>query len=735
VANLPMRTGTADGPTSEVGYSGMMPVKWSMWTGDMQENVPDLRWPMSVKTLHAMRTDAQLDALMRAVDLPIRRARWVIDPNKARDEVVEVIAADMGLPIRGVEDPPPRGRRKFKHDAHLRHALLAKWYGFMFNEKVGEIRDGIWRLTKAPPRMPQSIKDIDTSPQGELNFIKQYPQPGDPFQGKPIPANALVSYVWDMEGADWTGRSFVRACYRNYVIKDRLIRVDAMKNERFGMGIPYSTAPKGASQDTIRRYAAMSRAFRADANAGIGLPADGDIGIEGVRGSLPDILASLNYHDEQMARNFLAMMLMLGSSATRSGSRALGEAFVDFFKLGVDAVAGWYKDTTQSDLIEPWVDWNWGQEETVPLIDWDEDPESRMDATDLVSLIDSGAIVVDDELRTWISDRWGVADPAPGTPTPPGPSNVTTGVPATASGEPVPVAATRSTSRVRHGAAHTVVHGRHRRRERRAAARSQTLNSDRVGHRDPSKVELAAKTDFTKLQAQWTTNTTKLVNAYQSVRQQQIDELVQEVQDAVAAEDVDALAGVLADTDGADLIALHMVQMMEDAVVTAKEEASAQGVAISTLDTSDLAARLTRQAGAIADIITQAISTSAATQGLQRYGVTALTADDVGSHVRTHLESLSDSYLNDQLGGALTQAQNAGRVLVMGSAPGTAYASELLDENTCDECAAEDGTVFDTIDDAVQDYPAGGYSECAGGPRCRGTIVMVYTEASSSTGP
>ena len=58
-----------------------------------------------------MRTDAQIASLLLAFTLPIRRYRWYIDPNGARDEVVEDVANDFNLPIEG-QDPKPITRRR-----------------------------------------------------------------------------------------------------------------------------------------------------------------------------------------------------------------------------------------------------------------------------------------------------------------------------------------------------------------------------------------------------------------------------------------------------------------------------------------------------------------------------------------------------------------------------------------------------------------------------------------------
>jgi hypothetical protein len=61
------------------------------------------------------------------------------------------------------------------------------------------------------------------------------------------------------------------------------------------------------------------------------------------------------------------------------------------------------------------------------------------------------------------------------------------------------------------------------------------------------------------------------------------------------------------------------------------------------------------------------------------------------------------------------------------------YASELLDENTCVNCEKIDGHKYDTESEATSDYPSGGFADCLGGPRCRGTIVAVYGEGQDQT--
>ena len=82
----------------------------------------------------------------------------------------------------------------------------------------------------------------------------------------------------------------------------------------------------------------------------------------------------------------------------------------------------------------------------------------------------------------------------------------------------------------------------------------------------------------------------------------------------------------------------------------------------------------------------------------------------------------------------MTAAQNEGRLQEMASGPvGRYYASELLDSSTCENCAAEDEHEFASIGEARKAYPTGGFRDCLGGARCRGTVVAVYAEEAPAT--
>src|SRR5580765_209542 len=409
------RTKTSVGaapPTNEIGNAGLQlggsglggVAAWGAYV-DQKEYVPELNWPTSCVsggTFDQMRTDSQLAALYFGVTMPIRRYKWVLDPNGADAKMVETLAYDLGLDILG-EEPKPKGRtrNRFSFDQHLRKAMLALIYGHMYFEQVGYIgdtmslpADGMWHIRKLAERMPATISQINVAPDGGLVSIKQH---GSAQQQPEIPVDRLVAYVWENDGGNWGGRSMYRDCYKNWLIKDRLLRVDAWLHERAG-GIPIPIAPEDASTEDMEALAEFARELRVGDEAGGALPPGTKWTVAKSSGS--SAIESIRYHDEAMARRFLMMIAMLAQGGTSLGSYSLGEVFSDFFSLGQEAIANWYVDTFNPYVIEDYIDWNWGEDvETVPLLTYKKDNDKSLSVKDLVLLIDSGALQVDDELE------------------------------------------------------------------------------------------------------------------------------------------------------------------------------------------------------------------------------------------------------------------------------------------------------------------------------------------------
>jgi hypothetical protein len=307
------------------GNTGLLP--WDAF-GDPNEAVPALQGREAFRTYNSMRNDAQIASLVLGFTLPIRRWEWYIAPNGARDEVVELVAGNFNLPIEG-QDPTPSGRRRdrFSHDRHLFHALLSIPFGAMFFEQVYRYDEETRRfhLRKLAPRMPATVSEIQTARDGGLEYIRQYPAgnsllprsptaliPSYDLQSPKITIDRLVAYVNEQEAGNWRGLSWLRALYRHWLRKDRLLRVDAITGERNGTGVPIGYAPVGASDAQMKQMAALTQGYRSGEYSGGSLPPGWDLKFKGVEGTLPDIIEKVRYDDEQMAARFLGMAFKLG---------------------------------------------------------------------------------------------------------------------------------------------------------------------------------------------------------------------------------------------------------------------------------------------------------------------------------------------------------------------------------------------------------------------------------------
>jgi hypothetical protein len=405
----------------EQGYQTLQLATWSSLATEASETNPDLMWPDSNRVYDKMRReDSQVGSVLRAVMLPIRSASYAIDGTGCRREVVDLIAADFGLPVKG-EDPvaPLRTRDRFSWPDHLRLALLELVFGHAYFEQVYRVETGPdgrarARLKKLAYRPPNTIARIDVAKDGGLKGIKQH---GVGSGEVDLTVDVLVAYVNEREGGNWVGQSLLRQAYKNWLLKDRMLRAQALTVERNGLGVPvYTGAPVPENATPEERLAwllaelesglEIAKAFRAGETAGSSITPGAKLELKGVDGRLPSTDEPIRYHDEQIARAVLAHFLNLG---TETGSWALGSTFADFFTGSLNAVAQQIVDVTNQHVIEDLVDANWGETEPAPRLVLEPiGSEHPATAEAIKALIDSGAITPDDALEAHLRAKYGL---------------------------------------------------------------------------------------------------------------------------------------------------------------------------------------------------------------------------------------------------------------------------------------------------------------------------------------
>lgn len=214
------------------------------------------------------------------------------------------------------------------------------------------------------------------------------------------------------------------------------------------------------------------------------------------------------------------------------------------------------------------------------------------------------------------------------------------------------------------------------------------------------------------------------------VWQRQLDVALRQIELAVTHQNLEALSSLQLPVVGEASLLAAMRSMAAAGAASVVAEARAQGAPADP--PPPLAAfRLADWARSTARRLTDTFAATLATVALR---LTRPGADpaEVAVGVRAHVAAMSDAGPRLVLGGALTQAQNLGRLAVYERPPQgwrvRMYADETLDGRTCKPCEEVSGTELPTPDAAALAYGGAGYIHCEGGARCRGTMIGIWTK-------
>jgi HK97 family phage portal protein len=231
-----------------------------------------------------------------------------------------------------------------------------------------------------------------------------------------------------------------------------------------------------------------------------------------------------------------------------------------------------------------------------------------------------------------------------------------------------------------------------------------------------------------------------LLEAWQDIDDAWIDQLADQVEEAVDDGDTEALAALVVDgEEAAGVLRGALAAAAQQAAERMAAEARRQGVDVEAPQVDEeLTAKvrlgqllafgdeLAGIAAAVAAMLGGYMAAQAGQEALRRYTPGAA-GRTIANAVRGALRGIKGVFRRDQLGGAVHRAQNVGRLATLEAAPRAAWrASEVNDRNRCQPCTDIDGTVFETLADAWVVYGTGGYAECEGGIRCRGTVTATW---------
>lgn len=306
---------------------------------------PKLNGLQAISVYEEMRNDASVNASLEAIKLPIQSADFVADP--ASDDEADVrIAEEVNAQLEPLLDQ------------YLDEALTHLEFGFCLHEMVFEPMDlgyGVRLGLKKLAYRKQTTVAAWVTKDGQPGITQRT------MDGKEasIDAVKLVRITRKQMGDDYQGRSILRTAYRNYYIKDKLYKIDAVGHERHALGVLDITVPKGADEKDKTKMRKLARQVRANQEMYLEHPEGWTVQfLDNKANSMKDSEPSINHHDRQILKNVLAQFLDIGAQGS-SGTRNVSEDQSRLFALAIERVAKQIVGALQKSFVEAYMELNY----------------------------------------------------------------------------------------------------------------------------------------------------------------------------------------------------------------------------------------------------------------------------------------------------------------------------------------------------------------------------------------
>ncbi len=330
-----------------------------------EEYNPKLMGLRGLKIYEEMRrSDAQVQATLLAMELPIRSTLWYIDAGQTTTDTGdgETEITDADYEIQEFVRRALFEKMETTWDDFLRQSLTMLAFGFSVFEKVYTVDedDGKIYIKKLAQRLARTVwswKTIDKNNPGIIQFVPVNDE-GKP-SNIPIPGEKLLVFSFRREGDNFEGVSVLRSSYKHWYIKDTLYKLDAVKHERQAIGIPVISMPDTHTDADMDEAEAILQNLLSTEKSYIVLPGEkwkfefANMGAA----TTADTEKSINHHNKEIAKNILAQFLELGGTGG-GGSYALSEDQSSFFMLSLTAIAKQIAEKLNRELIPELVDLN-----------------------------------------------------------------------------------------------------------------------------------------------------------------------------------------------------------------------------------------------------------------------------------------------------------------------------------------------------------------------------------------
>lgn len=333
---------------TEIGAGG---VAFYNGTIDSDEFNAKLTGLQGVETYDKMRrTDAQVEALVNAIQLPVLAADWSIERPQDEAEAEKITDEHLDFARSNLFT-------RINFQAALRHALSCVWAGYAWFEKVYVREDEFLQLRRLAPRLATTVNKWQADENGTLIGIQQRVVKDGGNQDFDIPRDKLALFVYQQEANNPQGLSALRGCYKHWFIKDQLYRLDAIRAERFAVGVPVIHLPAEYTDPMFELAQTLGKRWKGAEQSFAVLVEGMSFEIAQMKGAEAlDLIGMIRHHNEEIAKAGLAQFINYGT--TQTGSRALGESATEFFYDAEEALAETIARTWEREVIWPLMDLN-----------------------------------------------------------------------------------------------------------------------------------------------------------------------------------------------------------------------------------------------------------------------------------------------------------------------------------------------------------------------------------------
>ena len=320
---------------------------------DDEEHNKKLQGVDGVRIFDKMRrTDAQVAGVLAGLQLPIMSSEAVIErPEDNQREAERVTDEHLDFARYNLFE-------RIDFSEALQHSLSSFWAGYSWFEKVYAVEDRALVIDRLAPRLAVTLWRWQADEHGALTGVTQRARVGSGrnLVEVQIPRNKIAIFTVGKEAGDPGGKSLLRAAYRAYSIKDVLYKLEAIRFERYAIGVPVVTLPDQYTDDQMDMAKQIAANWRGAEQSFVVLVGDMKVELVQTGSGALDIQPAIRHHNEEIAKSALMQFINLGTTDT--GSRALGESMMEFFYDAVEGHAKTLASQWNREVLWPLMDLN-----------------------------------------------------------------------------------------------------------------------------------------------------------------------------------------------------------------------------------------------------------------------------------------------------------------------------------------------------------------------------------------